>query len=76
MFTKRRRPQGTPEQSHRRKANPKAGRSQQEREIVSGSKQCKGTKEKREKEKREYVQQGKQSHAERVGKEEERRAIL
>ena len=72
---KKRRTQGTQEHSHRRKTTPKARRSQQGRDIVSGSKKCIGTKEKIEKEKREYTQQGKQSHAERAGREQERREI-
>ena len=75
MFTKHWRPQGKPEHSHRRKTTPKAGKGQQEREFVSGSKQSIRTKEKGEEEKREYMQQGKQSPAERARREEGRREI-
>ena len=42
MFTKQQRPQGAREHSLRRKTTPIAGKSQQEREIVSGRSNAQG----------------------------------
>ena len=49
MFTKQQRPQGAREHSLRRKTTPIAGKSQQEREIVSG---CDDAEEPRRRERR------------------------